>query len=64
MSRVIPLPLTKAQVVTSLSTHEMLSNIHYFELSEGRSRESECDFHTESFNSKGVHRVPIKEITK
>lgn len=39
MSRVIPLPLTKAQVVTSLSTHEMLSNIRYFELSEGRSRE-------------------------
>lgn len=35
MSRVIPLPLTKAQVVTSLSTHEMLSNIRYFELSEG-----------------------------
>ncbi len=35
MSRVIPLPLTKAQVVTSLSTHDMLYNISSFELSEG-----------------------------
>lgn len=56
------MPLTKAQVVTSLSTHDMLSNRRYFEWSEGGSRDSECENHTESFNSKGVYRVPTKPI--
>lgn len=58
MSRVIPLPLTKAQVVTSLSTHDMLSNIRYYELSEGGSRESECDFdHRQSWPASMAVRV-------
>lgn len=61
------MPLTKAQVVTSLSTHDMLSNRRYFDWSEelwlGREIVSVKITLNHSIR-KGVYRVPTNEIAK